>query len=253
MNKIVQAARAAITMLVLTASHLPASAATFTRAEARVDHIAVQVFDLAPADGIAPGYTQGSTSTSFDLFYDFDTRSSPVLEGPGEVSLRRGRSSASGSWQGGVGGLEVVAVAAHADASLYSIARQSVVYTVAPHSMLVIRGLVTQSRDIDPTIWSGGATTRVNLGLVPDGAVSRNEVHYTLYTYDGYDAGVYSADQFALSYANGGSEARQVIFRYDLQTYANIIAVPEPSAWLMLAVGMAGIAGAARRHRKLLG
>lgn len=249
MKKHINRALAAALLLAASAGATSAWAGEYTiQATARVQDVGVRVFDLTPTDGVAAGYTLGPITTSFALAYDYGIKkSNSTFDGAGTVTLFDGVSYAGGSWRGGPGNLEAVTFAdSEHGGDMEATARQSVVYTVAAHTLLMVSGTAVQTTQANAGPKDPTGTASVYLTLVPANASVWNQVSFGI---DRRSADRY--DPFALSYANNSDAAIQVTFNYTLQSHAAISAVPEPSSWLMLGAGLAALAGSGRLRRKL--
>ncbi|WUR11844.1 PEP-CTERM sorting domain-containing protein [[Empedobacter] haloabium] len=232
----------------------------------RVTNIAFNVYDLAPADGIAAHYSISSLTNLYELSYSTAGTYHPYTETrttAGSVTHGSGATRATGSWSGVFGELSA---SAHIDAPVSETyvtakATQTIVITLSPHTAFVASGrsLLEGSNYGE---WSSiYAQASMIMRLGPADGASKNQKLFSSYPTGLYDGEFNLINDFALGYTNTTDVARDITLSLELWADGSLkgplvpavtAPVPEPSTWLMLGAGLVALGATARRRAKPL-
>ncbi|WUR11845.1 PEP-CTERM sorting domain-containing protein [[Empedobacter] haloabium] len=223
----------------------------------KVSDVAFQVFDLTPADGIAAGYTIRDTYTLLEATLSRSgwdgnmygsARDRPSSASTIELEYRN--EYASASWNGALGGLSLSVTSSQSIFTGRVDASQSMLVTLAPHTVFVFSGLVAQSGTNPATQgWSYRLTSDFRAKIYDFGDPSHELLFERILGGDNVPDYA-QTDPFSLTYVNDTDLPRELSVRMDTYAYAHapiVPGVPEPSTYLMLGAGLLGICWRSRR------
>ena len=205
------------------------------------------VIDLDPADGNDAAFSLGPATTVLWTGGSIPQQYLIVGDGqPGSVESGAGYFHASASTDGTLGATHVTYsdsgwLGTDENLSIYASGQQEVEVTLAANSMLILNG----STFAQFTRWPGYKfRSEMTIGLGHDGIGPVNTAVRTLY---GPGPGE-GTSAFQLGYANPFASA--VTLHLTVESYVSAQPVPEPSTYVMLAAGLAGIGAIARQRRQ---
>ncbi|GGY24095.1 PEP-CTERM sorting domain-containing protein [Pseudoduganella albidiflava] len=254
MNRYLSTA-AALACTSLLCSH--AAAAVHTTASSAFANVQFGVIDLTPDDGVAAGYQFGPRSTEFEASFtngdhhDFD-RFDPALPVPVNAQASYYGYWASATTNGQLGNLQTAvdtgSLQRHGDGA-YGSAWQNVSILLKAHSAFTVAGRADASvQTSDPAlpILPGRASFGVFLNYV-----SLDQPHQSFFHHLELGNGASSlsyGDTFSLIARNDLDHdiALNLSFSSYAAAWANVLAVPEPTTYLMLGAGLL-VLGARRR------
>lgn len=234
-----------------------ASAQADVTFETRLSNVAFSVTDLAPDDGVVAAYDYSLTSNVYRL----------GLYGPGEVrkevsdnysgltpvshAIDTGESWVSGSHQGvpgeyGLAGAVQDNLEVGGGGSAWM--EQNYTFTLTANSALNLSAHLLMQISPSSNPYQGGSALTMFTLASPDIDSLINEFKY----FDlRYNNGGLIDDDYVFSYANTTNQDITVNVQFWSSSSSFISAVPEPSTYAMLGLGLLTVAAASRRRRKI--
>jgi hypothetical protein len=245
-----------VATLLGAAACFPAWAVTVQTA-VTLDNFNVQVTDLRPGDGTAPWFKWGPRSiaiTQSEAYsYPPDSGDKEYVEqwrhNTSAIDVHGSASTSPTSFQAATGWVD-----APAGITVWSQAYAGTFLTdvwMSPHTSLTLSGNVSASIFSDAA--SGSTDSYLNVTLVA-GPFDRDVFHRAVNGAMDDTA----SDLLSVTFANATDHARLVYLSVSVSTKVMIfgepttqaLVVPEPGTSALMLVGLAGVAGLARRSRK---
>lgn len=235
-----------IACIAAAAAALVTSSAFASAGTARVGITGVHfsVIDLTPDDGVQAGYSLGGGSNGLSIWsFDIPARGLTVAAGQAaSIASSYGRLATDVA-VGPTLGSAMVSYTEQASGPgggyFRSVAAQTVEVTLKANSLLIMDVATLAQFDSWPqgTEVSGGVWFKLDRDMVPSTQV-----------WDGFREGYNGANTYQLAFANVLDADTKLTL--SLESNLSVTAVPEPSAFMMLPLGLAGVLAVARRRQR---
>ena len=231
---------AAVAAALVTSTAFAAAGA----ARVGITDVRFSVIDLTPGDGAQAGYTLGSGSNELSIWsLDLPSRELTVPSGQAAaIESSYGRLATDvtvGSTLGStmIGYTEQASGPGHG--YFRSVATQKVEVTLKANSLLIMDVSTLAQFDSWPqgSEVSGGVWLKLDRNMLPSTQV-----------WDGYPEGYNGINSYQLAFANVLDA--DTTLTLSLESSLTVTAVPEPSAFMMLPLGLAGVLAVARRRQR---
>ena len=217
---------------------------------ASLSNVQVTVIDLTPDDGNMAGYdlsVRANEENRFGASYfngsDYASHQGLLHSAvPVHVSLEGGGFSALAHAEGGIGNssFDIAAITPGGNSSAYAYGQRNFTIVLRPNSALSISGYasgwITRSRELQVDEFFSNATTALQLNYI-----SINGPQQDFWAGTGLGPNAIHGE-FGEAFSFSAVNERDYDIELSLSTYGSagysaVLAVPEPSIWLMLAAG----------------